>query len=71
MKRHLCQIRDFYLSVINDSPVRVDVTEGRQTLEIVKGIYLSSLQGKRIYLPFEDRMYVGVDKAAPGRPDAC
>lgn len=67
----LSQIRDFYLSVINDEPVRVDVTEGRKTLEIVKGIYLSSLQGKRIYLPFEDRMYIGVDKAAPGCPDAC
>ena len=64
-------IRDFYLSIINDEPVRVDVTEGRKTLEIVKGIYLSSLQGKRIYLPFEDRMYIGVDKAAPGCPDAC
>ena len=68
---HLSQIRDFYLSIINDEPVRVDVTEGRKTLEIVKGIYLSSLQGKRIYLPFEDRMYIGVDKAAPGCPDAC
>ncbi|WP_270494636.1 hypothetical protein [Eisenbergiella porci] len=49
----------------------MDVTEGRKTLEIVKGIYLSSLQGKRIYLPFEDRMYIGVDKAAPVCPDAC
>ena len=68
---HLSQIRDFYLSIINDEPVRVDVTEGRKTLEIVKGIYLSSLHGKRIYLPFEDRMYIGVDKAAPGCPDAC
>ena len=68
---HLSQIRDLYLSIINDEPVRVDVAEGRKTLEIVKGIYLSSLRGKRIYLPFEDRMYIGVDKAAPGCPDAC
>ena len=34
---HYAQIHDFYLSVCNDTPVSVDVTEGRRTLEIVKG----------------------------------
>jgi len=31
--------------------------EGRKTLEMVKGIYLSSLEKRRIYLPFEDVYY--------------
>ncbi|WP_312692804.1 Gfo/Idh/MocA family protein [Caproiciproducens sp.] len=51
---HDVQIRDFYESVLNDTKVSVDGTEGRKTLEIIKGIYLSSQQKKRIVLPFED-----------------
>lgn len=51
---HVMQIEDFYDSVLYDTPVKVDGQEGRKTLEIVKGIYLSSLERRRIYVPFED-----------------
>lgn len=61
---HHIQIRDFYDSVRNDRPVAVDGMEGRKTLELVKGIYLSSMRRERIYLPFEDVMYTAVDQAA-------
>ena len=54
---HHLQIRDFYQSVLNDTPVRVDCIEGKKTLEIIKGIYLSSCKNKRITLPFEDVCY--------------
>lgn len=60
--RHLDQIRDFYRSVKDNTPVAVNVEEGRRTLEIVKGIYLSSLRKKRIHLPFEDIRYSGIDR---------
>ena len=51
---HVMQMADFYNSVLNDSSFSVDGIEGRKTLEIVKGIYLSALTHKRIWLPFED-----------------
>ena len=51
---HVMQLKDFYLSVLNDLPVKVDGNEGLKTLEIVKGIYLSALTHKRITVPFED-----------------
>ena len=54
---HHLQILDFYKSVAEDLPVAIDGTEGRKTLEMVKGIYKSSLERKRIYLPFEDVKY--------------
>lgn len=54
---HAKQMKDFYQSVINDSPVAVDVTEGRRTLEVVKGIYYSSCRREKIQLPFEDILY--------------
>lgn len=51
---HYMQLGDFYDSVRNDTPVHTDGIEGRKTLEMVKGIYLSSMYNKRINLPFED-----------------
>ncbi len=54
---HHLQIRDFYESILQDGPVAVDGSEGRKTLEMVKGIYLSSLEKRRIYLPFDDVYY--------------
>ena len=51
------QLRDFYRSVRENLPVAVDGMEGRKTLEIVKGIYLSSARKERIELPFEDVKY--------------
>lgn len=54
---HHIQLRDFYNSVLTDSPVMVDGLEGRKTLEMIKGIYLSSLKRERVYLPFEDVKY--------------
>ncbi len=51
---HHIQLKDFYLSVLNDAPVKVDGIEGKKTLEIIKGIYKSSQEKKRICLPFND-----------------
>ena len=50
---HHLQIRDFYESILQDRPVLVDGLEGRKTLEIIKGIYLSSLRRERITLPLK------------------
>lgn len=54
---HHIQLKDFYISVLNDTPVKTDGLEGRKTLEIIKGIYLSSLKHQKIFLPFEDETY--------------
>ncbi len=56
---HVMQISDFYDSVLNNEPVKIDGEEGRKTLEMVKGIYMSALLHKRIYLPFEDHKITG------------
>ena len=60
---HHLQIRDFYESILHDTAVSVDGTEGRKTLEIVKGIYLSSMKNQRVYLPFEDVAYADLGQA--------
>lgn len=54
---HHIQIKEFYESILHNRPVEVDGIEGRKTLEIVKGIYLSSAHKKRVVLPFEDVTY--------------
>lgn len=61
---HHLQIRDFYESILQDKPVLVDGLEGRKTLEIIKGIYLSSLRRERITLPFEDVSYSDLNQMA-------
>lgn len=61
---HHIQLRDFYRSVREDAPVMVDGLEGRKTLEMIKGIYLSSLRRERVTLPFEDVVYEAVDREA-------
>lgn len=61
---HARQLQDFYRSILEDRPVAIDVTEGRRTLEIVKGIYLSSLKKERICLPFEDTLYQDLNRKA-------
>lgn len=61
---HHLQLRDFYESVLADRPVAVDGLEGRKTLEIIKGIYLSSLRRERVYLPFEDVAYCDLNTEA-------
>ncbi|GFI49305.1 putative 4,5-dihydroxyphthalate dehydrogenase [Lachnospiraceae bacterium] len=58
---HYIQLRDFYDSVLQDTPVAVDGTEGRKTLEIIKGIYLSSASGRRVNLPFTDATYTDIN----------
>lgn len=58
---HHIQIQDFYRSIQNNLPVKVDGIEGRKTLELIKGIYLSSSQRRRITLPFEDVCYQSLD----------
>jgi predicted dehydrogenase len=52
---HVMQLRDFYRSVREDLPVAISGEEGRKTLELVKGIYLSGLTHKRINFPFVDQ----------------
>lgn len=59
---HHIQLRDFYNSILTDTPVLVDGLEGRKTLEMIKGIYLSSLKQERVYLPFEDVKYKNVNQ---------
>ena len=51
---HIMQIEEFYNALINDKGITVDGLEGRKTLELIKGIYLSSIRNERITLPFED-----------------
>lgn len=51
---HKTQIKDFYKSVTDDMPVYIDGLSGRKALELVKGIYKSSREGRRIYIPFDD-----------------
>lgn len=53
---HITQIKDFYRSVRESLPVFVDGVEGRKALEIIKGIYKSSIKRKKIYVPFEDSL---------------
>lgn len=61
---HVMQIQDFYESVLHDTPVEIDGLEGRKTLEIVKGIYLSSLEHQRITLPYEDHKITSAEVLA-------
>lgn len=58
---HHIQLRAFYDSVLNNEPVMIDGLEGRKTLEIIKGIYLSSATNKRITLPFNDVVYTDIN----------
>lgn len=58
---HVIQIQDFYRSVRENLPVKVDGLEGRKTLEMIKGIYLSSLKRERVTLPFEDVKYENIN----------
>lgn len=51
---HIMQIEEFYNAVRGGGEILVDGIEGRKTLEIIKGIYLSSIEKKRITLPFRD-----------------
>ena len=60
---HHIQLRDFYNSVLNNTPVMVDGLEGRKTLEMIKGIYLSSMKRERVYLPFEDVKYSDINQS--------
>lgn len=51
---HITQVKDFYNSVKEDMPVWLDGCEGRRALEIVRGIYKSSQEKQKVYLPFKD-----------------
>ena len=46
---HITQIKDYYNSIENDTPVYIDGKEGIKALEIIKGIYSSSKKGEKIY----------------------
>lgn len=45
---HITQIKDFYRSVLEDTPVFVDGEEGKKTLQVILGIYDSAKQGEKI-----------------------
>lgn len=62
---HHIQIREFYDEVMADKDITINVDEGRKTLEMVKGIYLSSAKKERITLPFEDVKFQDLNKIAP------
>jgi predicted dehydrogenase len=51
---HITQIRDFYHSLTENQPVYIDGASGRPALEIIRGIYKSSKENKKIYVPFEE-----------------
>lgn len=51
---HITQIRDYYKSILENKPVAIDGISGRKALELVKGIYKSSKENKRVYVPFEE-----------------
>lgn len=53
---HITQIKDFYKSILENKPVWLDGHEGRKALEIVRGIYRSSYERRKIYIPFEDSL---------------
>lgn len=59
---HYIQIKDFYQSILTNSPFPVDGMEGRKTLEMIKGIYLSSVRQAPVYLPFEDVKYQNLNQ---------
>lgn len=59
---HVMQLKEFYLALLNHTPILVTAEEGRKTLELVKGIYQSCLQKKRIYFPFEDSYIYGLEQ---------
>ena len=48
---HITQIKDFYKSVKDDTPVFIDGNEGKKALEIIRAIYRSADQKKRIEFP--------------------
>ncbi len=51
---HITQIKDYYNSVVEDKDVYVDGEAGRKALELVRGIYKSSMEKRKVFLPFED-----------------
>lgn len=55
---HITQIKDYYRSIQEDYPVLIDGREGRKALELVRGIYKSANEHKRVFLPFDDTEYL-------------
>ena len=51
---HITQIKDYYNSVAADKPVYIDGESGRKALELVRGIYKSSNEKRRVYIPYKD-----------------
>lgn len=56
---HEAQILNFLRSIRNEEPVAVDGYEGRKTLELIIGVYKSSVQGMPVTLPLakDDAFY--------------
>lgn len=51
---HITQLKDYYNSIVQNKSVYIDGESGRKALELVKGIYKSSREKRRISLPFEE-----------------
>lgn len=64
---HHVQIRNFYRALQAGAPPAVTAADARKTLEIVKGIYLASMEDRRITLPFTDVAYCDLGVPAQGR----
>jgi UDP-N-acetyl-2-amino-2-deoxyglucuronate dehydrogenase len=52
--RHVMELRDFYHCVLEKKPFALDGEEGRKTLELVKGLYVSAFREERVHFPFVD-----------------
>lgn len=48
---HITQLKDFYRSITDNTPVFINGTEGRKTLEVIKAIYKSSNEKAIVELP--------------------
>lgn len=57
---HHTQLKEFYDAVLKDKEILIGGREGRKSLEIVKGIYKSALEGRKVSLPFEDEKIYGI-----------
>jgi UDP-N-acetyl-2-amino-2-deoxyglucuronate dehydrogenase len=53
---HVMQLKDFYHSVQRNQPVMVDGLEGKKSLEVVKGIYLSAYLNRVVAFPYDESL---------------
>jgi UDP-N-acetyl-2-amino-2-deoxyglucuronate dehydrogenase len=52
--RHVMELADFYAAVRTGRSFLIDGEEGKKTLMLIKGLYLSGLTHQRVDFPFQD-----------------